>query len=534
MERHIRLSRVHWPSPSLTQCSADAAGNTSEFIDHDVDGSIVVKSVDGLARLVLPPHAHTFQAEWWCPIQEPCHAEILQVSGASAPEISQGFKGQRLFASGDHAAGIFHGHSLLVQEHLVSESMPPAWTYPLLLALAARRECILGVSSVASAESESSQNVCIAHIGNALALAATAMRRYQIAGAIVETDGDISAPLPSDDQRTAGLYISDSWEDEVSPTALLGALGYGRVHVVWAPHCTTWLHETTPEATIAADCPEGSRTRIISSLRGSRFWRHCACDGSEIEVSFADTLPLDAASIVYSRLITEAIRWLRHNVAEVAKAGTVASIYRQDQTEASAEWCFSVDLVVEGIGRLSVFRPLLGTSKADAGEGCLVRVLFEDRCRFECLLPADHDGQPLMPTSSDVFRLLDSQGAILRRSFGEPLGCERYADAVRRLLGRLLADQDLERHELDTSLAVAMAAERRGQVLLKLHGEAYDSTCSFSQGAASATQAAEIPLTASVSQALQKSLATCRSIEATLSSRCDLQVHGDVTAGGTQ
>merc|ERR1711871_1931172 len=104
----------------------------------------------------------------------------------------------------------------------------------------------------------------------------------------------------------------------------------------------------------------------------------------------------------------------------------------RSDTELSIEWWLAVDRVFDNIGRLSIFKPVLSKSKeAAAGDGCLVRVLFEDRCRFECLLPGSACGLPLPPTASDMFRLLDSSGNLQRRSFGEPWGCEQHADAVK-------------------------------------------------------------------------------------------------------
>merc|ERR1711957_196781 len=175
-------------------------------------------------------------------------------------------------------------------------------------------------------------------------------------------------------------------------------------------------------------------------------------------------------------------------------------------------WCLAVDHVVDGIGRLSIFRPLLGMQgPAAAGDGCLVRVLFEDRSRFECLLPATDDGLPSPPTASDTFRLLDSQGTLSRRSFGEPLGCEWHTEIVRRLLACLTVNLDAERAVVETSSSLVHATHRRAEVLLKLHGAMED----LSSGAETAPLLIGQTLT-SVSQALRQSREACNSIEATL------------------
>merc|ERR1711959_819993 len=116
-----------------------------------------------------------------------------------------------------------------------------------------------------------------------------------------------------------------------------------------------------------------------------------------------------------------------------------------------------------------------------------------------------------------MFRLLDSHGAVSRRSFAEPWGCEPYAEAVRFLLARLVADPDAEQEALETSIAIATAANLRGEVLLKLHGASTHLSSGCLHGEkASTTRLQPLVSAPSVSQALQQSLEACRSIEVAL------------------
>jgi len=206
-----------------------------------------------------------------------------------------------------------------------------------------------------------------------------------------------------------------------------------------------WFH-ASGEATIDAsnDAPD----LLVSSQRG-RFWSHRG------EVLVAELLPPDEPGSMVGAYVVEACRWLRHNGAErsVQEPSPKPKL-------SSRGWSPEAEVAEPGVARLVVF--------ADADER-LVRILFEDGGRMEFRATASEVRRGLQPPrEGDEFRLLDAEGAMLRRTFGAPLGAERHVAVVRALLRRLSACPE----EDHSAALLAEAAQRQGRLLLLRQGAA--------------------------------------------------------------
>lgn len=520
--RYQRLSRAVWPSASSSGACHDS---TVAFVKDKSAcvtscGAVSVVSLDSTASLVLAPHGRTYAVEWWCPLEGPCNA-IGGIAGTEGPELdgTARTEGSRLFVAGGAAVSLLHKHVLLSQCHAVADLPPAAWAYPLLLALGAQREKV-----------EEGNVGNLAHLDAQLSIVAAALRGQLEAGCIHELGepGDVSAPLPVTVDFCDGIAAIDYWSgDEASPASALGIAGEGPVVLAWTPEATTWLHligGMSGEATVDSSGNSGEGRVFVSSHRG-RFWTVFGPDGNEQEVAFAEVLPADSVgAALFSHHVFDALKWLRHNYAEIAVAPASSSKARPSNTAGQvsqlAGWIVENEHFESGVGRLSVFRPT--GSLAPSSSRRLVRVLFEDSARLEFIArDLDPQGLPLMPSAGDTFRLLDSCGKILKRSFGEPLACEWYSHAVQGLLRHLASDPAEEHRVAVASAALAEGERRRGNVLLQLHG--------FSAGTAAmsgrcSVDALPTPLT--IDEVLKQSRLACQVIEGALQGECVIRSGG--------
>mmetsp|Transcript_114365 Transcript_114365/g.364569 ORF Transcript_114365/g.364569 Transcript_114365/m.364569 type:complete len:604 (-) Transcript_114365:67-1878(-) len=474
MWRHIRASRVSWPGPGTWQVGCAKAPD------------VRVASTDGSASLVLSPHGLTYTVEWWLPISEPALVSANRRGrGLARDAADRPLPGQRLFAVNDCAVGVYHEHLHQEQHFAVLDPPAAAWVYPLLLALSEHRE--------AAAEPDSEL------LDARLAELARLLRDHVASGLIAEEgDGVVSASLPrSSTAKTAVPTRLEAWtSDTVSPASALGAAGEGAVHVLWAPDSTTWLHPgpgCEGEATVDA-CGDGAQSHVITSAQQGRFWTHS--HAGHRDVLCVDVLPADGAGIQLSRWVLEAVRWLRFNRAELglgrggaddgegrplyvgsapcqhpgahsAELG-VQTLPESAAAEQSGGWVPERDQAEEGVGSITVFRP--AGSAPVLNERRLVRILFRDAVRLQCTLRADSRGVLAMPVASDPFRLLDRGGRVLTRSFGEPLGCEAYADVARRFIRRVAADPAEVQKSMEANTLLADQERRRDVLLLQLRG----------------------------------------------------------------
>ncbi|CAE8701168.1 unnamed protein product, partial [Polarella glacialis] len=76
----------------------------------------------------------------------------------------------------------------------------------------------------------------------------------------------------------------------------------------------------------------------------------------------------------------------------------------------------------------------------------------------------------IQPGDGEEFRLLSAEGVNLRRSFGTPLGVERYAAVARAMMAQLARDPEEESRAAEICAGLAEAEERRTALLLCSHG----------------------------------------------------------------
>lgn len=319
--------------------------------------------------------------------------------------------------------------------------------------------------------------------------------------------------------------------------------------VLWTAEAISWLHVHTQEATVvltdaSLTHPTTSGTPMsLASMQHGRFWQVLDTSGLEMEVVLAEALPADAGSAWLGRVVGASMRWLRHNITEeltiknapctepsvpnraFSAVSNLPSISFAKDLEGSSEalgWLLAAEVKEDGTGILSAFRPLSSPMGC-----CLVRVLFQDRSRLETLLtvattPAPW-APPSAPSATDVFRFLDSTGAVKRRSFAEPWGCEVYAEATRRLLARLFIDEESEQK---TTLIASVLAEnecRRSEALLKLqHVTPFityiNKSTAESEGCTSSNPTlVTAPLALCASAALKRNREACGTIASLLS-----------------
>ncbi|CAK0889728.1 unnamed protein product [Prorocentrum cordatum] len=493
--RHVRLGSARWPGASAV-------------VSSDADAAIRVDAADGVASLVLAPPHRTYAVEWWCPLNQPCEVRGLGVPPGGEPQVPPS-RGQRLFEAAGAAVGVLHEHALQRQCLLVAEPPPAAWAYPLLLALEA-----------AAWEGGPAAPFLAAR----LEAVAAAVRRHEAEGHIrgAPAGGGVCAPLPC---AGAAATAAGAWgSDGASPAAMLGAGGEGPVRVVWTPEATTWLHSDLAEATIVPSgvCEgsgQGASHAIASSLQG-RFWSHIGRDGQLVEVTVAGLLPLDCSSMALSRLVADAARWLRHNAAEGAHAAEAQLL--EQPAPASLE--LARDQVAPrfehsepGVGRVAVHGPAVCSSEAAQASRPLVVVQFFDGARVEFTTPVDSRGTPGTPTCGDTFRLLDPQGAVLRRTFGAPAGGERYARQALALLRRAVHPR-AEDDAAAVSAVLAASQLRRAALLLHQRGVLGPELAAGQelQDHPEGHRVASLALPPSPDEALRRSRAACADIEATL------------------
>eukprot|EP00747_Dinoflagellata_sp_TGD_P210552 gnl/TRDRNA2_/TRDRNA2_83819_c0_seq1.p1 gnl/TRDRNA2_/TRDRNA2_83819_c0~~gnl/TRDRNA2_/TRDRNA2_83819_c0_seq1.p1 ORF type:complete len:675 (+),score=101.12 gnl/TRDRNA2_/TRDRNA2_83819_c0_seq1:52-2076(+) len=538
--RYARLSDVLWPG---------VAGH----VGTSCSGEIAVVAIDKVASLTLAPHACTYSVEWWCPMHGSAHVEVAEGGASLNLPCDSYTAGQHLFTAGSAAVGVFHEHALQKQVFSVADPVPAAWVYPLLLALGMRRDEVIAAAKVASKEASCSRQAddtvqqLLCHLDRQLAAKAVEARCLFEAGLITEKAGGVvCAPLPLNSgdgpQIDARAGLCSYGSDDISPASVLGAAGGGGpVQLVWTPCATSWFHAGSGEATV--EVRDGDPWLATSTLRG-KFWvRSRHADGAALGVVFAGMLPASSPDACVSANIAEALKWLQHNHAEDAMddlrgshvsttiqsteavglmsadaTGSSFSIIDTDSKQSPSGWALVRDVMEEGVGRISVFRPL-GTSWLAMDPKRLVRILFADTARLEfvarCYDHATNNALLQPPIASDSFRLLDSHGEVHVRSFGEPGGSREhyYAETTRRLVARL-PDEDPNggdsegpaRPRCEAGAVLAELEARRGAVLLKLHGDCTSSNRPISaQGSVTTAD-----------NALQRSKATLHAIEGLL------------------
>eukprot|EP00929_Paragymnodinium_shiwhaense_P069663 TRINITY_DN35135_c0_g1_i4.p1 TRINITY_DN35135_c0_g1~~TRINITY_DN35135_c0_g1_i4.p1 ORF type:complete len:503 (-),score=75.11 TRINITY_DN35135_c0_g1_i4:90-1598(-) len=391
---------------------------------------------------------------------------------------------------------VTYEHVLREQCFAVAEKPKAAWAYPLLVALSAKRDDVVGrrpgdPADVRSLETEQAMASLVAAVADTVRSYLASGQMVLDAGAGVA--GEIAAMLPCGSrQMDSGGAVQDVWmHDDVSPVASHAAVGAGSVCVSWEPAATTWFHDDDAEATVDSErppSPQGGGSEVLASVNGGRFWQRFDANGSWVETLCAQVLPLDSQTKSITGYISEASEMLRRNRAEGGPsfAGDFAPAELHDDwsagksgpagermSEASIGWLLERDEVAADVGRISVFR-----SSGRLSLDRLVRVLFADGTRMDFSARAADHGQTmyqrLRPVLSEPVRLLNPDGERLHRSFTAHQGSEAHFQAALLLLDWLAVDPEgyrtLTAHAAAVNDAVVAAERRRATCLLLSQG----------------------------------------------------------------